>query len=98
MFVVEYRFAVLANEEGCEESASSETTEPVGDCVTRQWANCHPASCSTPATWSASGEAFRRIEHFARADTQVDSAEDDSPGASDVNGVEFPKEFDLTRG
>ena len=43
------------------------------------------------STWSASGEAFRRMEHLARADTQVDSAED-------VNGVEFPEEFDLTRG
>ena len=29
--------------------------------------------------------------------TQVDSAEDDSP-ASVVSGVEFPEEFDLTRG
>ena len=45
------------------------------------------------STWPASGEALRRMERFARADTQVDSAEDDSPGASAVSGAE---EFDLT--
>ena len=47
---------------------------------------------------AASGEALRRVERFARADTQVDSAEDDSSGASVVSGVEFLAKFDLTRG
>ena len=57
----------------------------------------HP-SVVEAATWPTSGEALRRMEHFARAHTQVDSAEDDSPGAPNVNGVESPEEFDLTRG
>ena len=43
-------------------------------------------------------KALRRMERFVRADTQVDSAKDDSSGASVVSGVEFPEEFDLTRG
>ena len=123
------RFAVLADEEGCEESPRVGrrpsrlviVSQDSGPTVTQPAAQQLPtwkdsseegsrvAEVSHPSvveaadthcgsTWPASGEALRRMERFARANTQVDSAEDESPGASAVSGVEFPEEFALTRG
>ena len=107
------RFAVLADEEGCEESPRvrrrpsrlvivSQGSEPTVTQPAAQplptWKDSSEEVSHPSVVEAATGEALRRMEHFVRAHTQVDSAEDDSPGAPDVNGAESPEEFDLTRG
>ena len=91
--------------------------EPVGHCVARQWAKCHPASCSKDSSeevshpsvmeaadthcgsnWPASGEVFRRMEHLARADTQVTVQKTILPPRQMSTALSFPEEFHLTRG
>ena len=79
------RSAIFADEEIVSQDSGPIVTQPTVQPLSR-WQD------SSEEGSRVAEVSLRRMEH-----TQVDSAEDDSP-ASVVSGVEFPEEFDLTRG